>query len=71
MKIAIIESAKIADSDAAAQADNHFRVSEAICRKLPNLVQLLRYENREAGRRDLAIRKLIRLSDPAIVSRLH
>jgi hypothetical protein len=66
LKVEIIESAKIADSDTAAQADNDFRVSEAICHKLPNLVHLLRYEKREAGRRDLAIRKLIRMSNTVI-----
>jgi hypothetical protein len=37
-----------------------YRSAEAARRLLPEFVRLLRYENRAAGRRDLAIRKMMR-----------
>jgi len=66
LKIAIIESAKMVGIDPAAAQGHDCQVSEAIRNQLPNLVRLLRYENREAGRRDRAIRKLIRMSNSVI-----
>jgi hypothetical protein len=40
------------------------RTAEAVLRVLPEFVRLLRYENRAAGRRDLAIRKMKRKTVP-------
>lgn len=39
--------------------DEPYRSAEAARRLLPEFVRLLRYENRAAGRRDLAIRKMV------------
>jgi hypothetical protein len=65
-KIAIIEGAKMVSIDPAAELGDDSQLSEAICNQLPKLVRLLRYENREAGRRDRAIRKLIRMAHPVV-----
>jgi hypothetical protein len=65
-KIAIIESAKMVGIDPTAAQGHDCKVSEAICNQLPNLVRLFRYENREGGRRDRAIRKLIRMAHPVV-----
>jgi hypothetical protein len=66
LKIAIIESAKKVGIDRAAAQGHDCLVAEAIRNQLPDLVRLLRYENREAGRRDRAIRKLIRMAHPGV-----
>jgi hypothetical protein len=65
-KIAIIESAKMISIDPAAALEDDSQLSEAINNQLPDLVKLLRYENRESGRRDSAIRKLIRMLHPVV-----
>ena len=66
LKIVIIESAKKVGIDRAAAQGHDCLVAEAIRNQLPDLVRLLRYENREAGRRDRAIRKLIRMAHPGV-----
>jgi hypothetical protein len=62
LKLMMIESARPdgIDSTARGHAEDVCQVSEAIRNSLPDLVKLLRYETREAGRKDRAMRKLIR-----------
>jgi hypothetical protein len=62
LKIAIIESAERVGIDPTGPPQGEGQASEAIRNQLPNLVRFLRYETREAGRRDQAMRKLIRMT---------
>jgi hypothetical protein len=52
----------VIDPSATMPKDEPYRSAEAARRLLPNLVSLLRYEKRAAGRRDRAIRKMMQAS---------
>ncbi len=67
LKLTMMETATADGADPmAAQTEDACRLAAAIPNRLPDLVKLLRYETREAGRKDRAMRKLIRMSNTDI-----